>query len=160
MDFFLTIGAVIVLLFGFVVIFGAPYLPTQAKQIDTVFELAQLKPGQTIIDLGSGDGAVLLAAGKRGFKAVGYEINPILWLVSYLRTIRYRQNIKIHMISYWAVKLPKCEAVFVFLIAHQMERLDKKLKAEAKGVKLLSHAFQIPSKGHLTEKNGVFLYQY
>ena len=68
------IALVVVLLFGFVVIFGAPYLPTLSRQTEDALELLDLKTGQTLLELGSGDGRVLLAAAKRNLKAVGYEI--------------------------------------------------------------------------------------
>ena len=155
------LAAAVVFLFGFVVAFGAPYLPTQKKQIATSLELAQLKKGDTLVDLGSGDGAVLIFAAKRGIRGVGYEINPILWLVSSLRALLYRKLVTIKFKSYWSDKLPECDAVFVFLIGHQMKRLDDKLSVELKpGSRLVSHAFQVPGKKHITKKDGVFLYEY
>jgi hypothetical protein len=49
---------IIILAFQFVVIFlGAPYVPTLNKQRETALDLLKLKSGQTLIDLGSGDGA-------------------------------------------------------------------------------------------------------
>jgi hypothetical protein len=38
---------------------------------------------RSFVDLGSGDGRIVLAAGKHGFHGVGYELNP--WLVLYSR---------------------------------------------------------------------------
>lgn len=155
------LAAVVVMMFGYVVLFGAPYLPTQKRQITTSLELAELRKGDTLIDLGSGDGSVLIFAAKQGIRSIGYEINPILWLISWFRALRYRSIITIKFKSYWSEKLPECDAVFVFLIGHQMKRLDDKLSAELKpGSRLISHAFQIPNKKHITQKDGVFLYRY
>ncbi len=52
----LIIGLVVIGCFSFVLLFGAPYLPTLKKQIRTTFKLAELSKGDTIIELGCGDG--------------------------------------------------------------------------------------------------------
>jgi hypothetical protein len=73
----------VILAFQFVVLFlGAPYVPTLPKQREAALDLLKLKPGQTLIDLGCGDGAMLIAAAKRGINSVGYEINPLLALIA------------------------------------------------------------------------------
>ncbi|HEU4984185.1 MAG TPA: class I SAM-dependent methyltransferase, partial [Nitrososphaera sp.] len=78
----MTLGLLIVLavsvLLGFVVFFGPPYLPTLRRNIDAALDLLDLKPGQTMLDLGSGDGRVLVAAAKRGINVVGIELSPVL----------------------------------------------------------------------------------
>lgn len=61
--------------------FELPYVATIKAKIGTILELAQIKPGQTVVDLGSGDGRLLFAAAQKGAIAIGYEINPLLiWL--------------------------------------------------------------------------------
>jgi precorrin-6B methylase 2 len=75
---------IIILAFQFVVLFlGAPYVPTLHKQREIALDLLKLKPGQTLIDLGCGDGAMLIEAAKRGIKVVGYEINPLLVFIAW-----------------------------------------------------------------------------
>jgi hypothetical protein len=92
MDVWLLVVIGVVLMFGFVVFFGAPYLPTLKPQIETALDLLDLKPGQTLIEVGSGDGRVLLAAAHRGLHAVGYELNPILVLFSLWHTRKVRKQ--------------------------------------------------------------------
>ena len=72
------IAVVTLLSFSFVLLFGAPFLPTLKKQIDEALDLLDLKPGETMLELGCGDGRILLAATQRGLSVVGYELNPIL----------------------------------------------------------------------------------
>ncbi len=43
-----------------------------------MIELADPKSGETMADLGSGDGRILIAFGKKGIVAHGYELDPIL----------------------------------------------------------------------------------
>ena len=84
-----VIGIVVicVLIFLLTALFGAPYVPTQRKQIESVFsKLRPFKRNDVLVDLGSGDGVVLDEAIRAGAsKVIGYEINPILVLISCLR---------------------------------------------------------------------------
>ncbi len=61
----------------------APFVPTPQEVVDRMLELAEIKPGDVLFDLGSGDGRIVIAAAKRyGIKAVGFEIDPALVKVS------------------------------------------------------------------------------
>jgi hypothetical protein len=56
-----------------------PYVPTPQVVVDRMLELAQVKPGDTVIDLGSGDGRIMItAAQKYGARGFGVELNPRL----------------------------------------------------------------------------------
>jgi len=159
--FWLTL-LVIVLALQFVVLFlGAPYVPTLRKQREVALDLLDLKPGQTLIDLGCGDGAVLISAAKRGVKVVGYEINPVLAFISWLRTRRYGNQVKIVQGNFWQKKWPQADGVFVFLTDRYMERLHLNMKNRFKRpVKLLTYGFSIPDKKPTTQKEACFLYKY
>src|SRR5579863_4022264 len=57
----------------------APYIPSPQVIVDRMLELARVRPGETVYDLGSGDGRVLFtAARKYQAKAVGVELSPEL----------------------------------------------------------------------------------
>src|SRR5215469_7050234 len=57
----------------------APFVGSPAKVVDSMLSLANVKPGETVFDLGSGDGRILIAAVKNyKAKAVGVEISPKL----------------------------------------------------------------------------------
>jgi 16S rRNA A1518/A1519 N6-dimethyltransferase RsmA/KsgA/DIM1 with predicted DNA glycosylase/AP lyase activity len=116
MDWFLVVLGIIILLFGFVVFFGAPYLPTLNPQVKTALNLADLKKGQHLLELGCGDGKVLIAAAKQGIRVTGYELNPILVFICWLRTLRYRKLVRVVWGNFWQVSLPKADAIFVFLL--------------------------------------------
>jgi precorrin-6B methylase 2 len=54
-----------------------PYVPTPQEVVDRMLELAQVKKGDVVYDLGSGDGRIVVTAAKKyGVKAIGYEIDP------------------------------------------------------------------------------------
>ena len=151
----------VVLLFGFVVAFGAPYLPTLKPQTEAALDLLDLKPGQTLLELGAGDGKVVIAAAERGLKVIAYELNPVLALIAKMRTWRYK-NVKIIWGNYWNTQWPPVDGIFVFLLDRYMVKLDKKIiqNYNGKKIKLASHAFQIPGKPAAKMKSGVFLYRY
>ena len=54
-----------------------PYVPTPQAVVDRMLELAQVKKGDVVYDLGSGDGRIVVTAAKKyGVKAIGFEIDP------------------------------------------------------------------------------------
>ncbi len=153
--------SIIVLLFGFVLIFGAPYLPTLKKQTETALDLLDLKPGQTLLELGSGDGRVLRRAADRGIVCIGYELNPILVIWSRLASWRHRKLITVQFGNYWHQSWPETDAIYIFLLKRYMPKLDKKIIQEiTKPVKVISFAFEIPGKKVTVGKNGLFYYRY
>ena len=160
--FLFLIALWLILLFGFVVFFGAPYLPTLSRQKQVALEMLDLEPGQTLLELGSGDGRILRAAAEKGIKVIGYELNPLLVVISYFRTFKYRQYVEIKWANYWWHSWPRTDAIFVFLLDRYMEKLDKKIiqNYPGKKVKLASVAFKIPGKEAVEEKKGVYLYEY
>lgn len=151
----------LVLLFGGVVAFGAPYLPTLKKQVEPALDLLNLQSGQTLLELGCGDGRILKAAAIRGIRGVGYELNPLLAVFARLNTWRYRKSIRIIWGNYWLARWPPAEGIFVFLLNPYMQKLDKKIIQDCpKPVKLVSFAFKIPNKQVSKEKQGLYLYRY
>jgi 16S rRNA A1518/A1519 N6-dimethyltransferase RsmA/KsgA/DIM1 with predicted DNA glycosylase/AP lyase activity len=157
-----AVAAVVVLLFGFVVWFGAPYLPTLRAQTDEALDLLDLAPGQTLLELGCGDGRVMRAAAQRGLKVIGYELNPLLVIVAWLATLRYRRQVRVVWGNFWHGTLPPADGIFVFLLDKYMAKLDKKVTQEQQGrvVKLVSFAFQIPDHKPTKTSKGLFLYKY
>jgi hypothetical protein len=142
-------------------ILGAPYLPVLKREHDDLLDLCRLLPGQTLLDLGSGDGRFLKAAAKRGYMCIGYEINPLLYIVSRIYTWPERKNIKIYLADYWRITLPPADAIYVFLIDRYMSKLDRKLTAElSKPTVVVSYIFAIPGRKPQATSRNAFRYQY
>ncbi len=51
------------------------YVPTRLQTVERMLDFAELKAGETLVDLGSGDGRIVLAAAKRGANARGIELD-------------------------------------------------------------------------------------
>lgn len=158
------VATVIFFIFAFVILFGAPYLPTMKKQAEEALDMLALKPGQTMLELGCGDGRVAKAAARRGLKVVGYELNPILALIARLHTLRYRGQVKIVWGNYWRHDWPDCDAIFVFLLDKYMKKLDKKIvqkrQQQGKLIRLLSYTFLVPDRKPTAKNGALFLYKY
>jgi SAM-dependent methyltransferase len=153
---------VFALSFSFVLLFGAPYLPTRRKQVIEALDLLNLKKGEVFVDLGSGDGAVLVEAARRGLICYGYELNPFLWLVAKLRTLVYGKSVQIYCRNFWKIRLPEqTKGVYVFLLDKYMPKLDAKLAKELRpGACLVSYTFQIPGRSPVVTKDALYLYKY
>jgi SAM-dependent methyltransferase len=155
------IAIILILAYGFVLLFGAPYFPSLKPHVSAALDLLDLKKGQVVYDLGCGDGRFLRSAAKAGYKAVGYELNPIMFMVSWISTRRYGRRVKVRMRNFWHTDISKADAVYVFLLDKYMPKLDQKLANEGKkGLKLASHTFKIPGKKPAAEKYGIYLYRY
>ena len=147
--------------FSFVLLFGAPYLPTLSKQVQIAMDMVDLKPGQTLLELGCGDGKVLVAAARRGWKAVGYELNPLLVLLCLWRTRHYRKLVRVQWGNFWTQNWPSADGIFVFVMQRHMHKLDTKIaQMSKKPLKLISFAFTVPGKQPAKSKAGVYLYEY
>lgn len=160
--FIAAAGLAVIACFGFVLLRGAPYLPTLDTQVRAALDLVDLEPGDTLLELGCGDGKVMIAAAQRGLKVTGYELNPILALVAWVRMRPYKDA---HVVwgDFWSKPWPKADGIFVFLLDTFMERLDKKIiesKPKRHNVKLVSFAFQVPGRLPKAERQGVYLYEY
>jgi SAM-dependent methyltransferase len=152
---------VLIVCFGGVLLAGAPYLPTLGPQVQAALELADLKAGDTLLELGCGDGKVIIAAARQGINVVGYELNPLLALLAWLRTRRYRRQVRIIWGDFWRQPWPAANAIFTFLLPKYMPKLNKKvIQYPHKPVKLISFAFEVPQLKPAKQKAGVYLYKY
>lgn len=126
---------------------GGPFVPSSKRSVETMIRLAKLRPGQTIIDAGSGDGRVLFEAAKQGANSVGLEINPYLVLYTRLRAFfgPYRGLVTVLWQNLWRSDLRSADVVFVYLIPWKMDVLAEKLKRELKpGSLVISNSFIFP----------------
>lgn len=158
MAYVFLILLIVLLVFSVVILRGAPYLPTLDAQAKVALELLDLQPGQTMLELGSGDGKVLLLAAQAGLHVVGIELNPFLVAISWLRTRRYRKQVRIIWGDFWLTEWPPCDGVFTFLLGRFMGKLDVRMRVVQKP--LVSFAFKVPGRKIDAEKSGVFLYRY
>ncbi len=161
MDVFIFLFLIIVGCFAMVGFFGAPYVPTLSQKVEVALDLLDLRPGQTMIELGCGDGKVVLAAARRGLLVVGYELNPIMAVVSWLRTWRYRRQVRIVWGNFFKRTLPPADGIFCFIMPRFMPAIHQKiLESASKPTRLASFAFAIPGVEPARRRDNVLLYLY
>lgn len=159
MEWLLIVLGLIVLIFGSVLLFGAPFLPTLKDQTIEALRLLELKPGQVLIELGSGEGKILREAARHGIKSIGYEINPLLVIYSKIACLRYKGLIEIHWRNFWNVSLGDIDGIYVFLLKPYMTKLDVKIEEEiTKPLRVVSFAFAFPDREPVKEISGLMLY--
>ena len=158
----LLVICLILICFGGVLLYGAPYVPTLNKQQIIALQMLDLKPGQTLLELGCGDARMLKLAAKQGVKGVGYELNPIVYIVAKINTWRYRSLVTIKLGNFWAVNWPQSDGIYVFLLDRFMKKLNNKViqQYNNKHVKLVSYSFNIPNKKPTKIQDGLYLYEY
>ena len=157
----LFIVLAILICFTFVIFFGAPYLPTLKQQQLIALQMLNLKPGQLLLEPGCGDARMLIAAAKKGINGIGYELNPIIYVIAKVVTWRYRRMIKIKFGNFWTKNWPKANGIYVFILPKFMAELDKKIiQSKLTNVKVVSYAFEIPDKKAISKKEALFLYKY
>lgn len=127
---------------------AAPWVPTRQHDVRRLLALAKLKPGETVFDLGAGDGRVLMIAAK-GFdaKAIGFEISLIPYLVTRVRLLFFSKpkSARIRWADFFKVSFKDADVVFCFLTPPAMAKLKTKFVQEMRpGSRLVSFAFRIP----------------
>jgi hypothetical protein len=122
----------IVLLFGFVVFRGAPYVPSQKRYVkQALSELYPLSDTDTLVDVGSGDGVVLRVASRFGARAVGYELNPALVAISRILS-HGDERVTVHLADFWLTKMPdETTVVYGFMVTRDMPKMVKKMQKES-----------------------------
>ncbi len=141
---------------------GGPYVPTGHDVVEEMITVANLNPTDTVIDLGSGDGRILIAAAKAGSaKAIGYEIHPGLVKLSRRKARRagVGDKVEIRKRSMWKADLSGTNVVFLYQIPYSMEKLRNKIEDELpKGTRIISHAFEIPERTPVSKHGKALLY--
>ncbi len=156
----------------------APFVSTPMPVVDAMLALARVGPGDFVIDLGSGDGRLVLAAvaafGARG--GLGVDIDPPL--VDYARRkaleIGVADRAKFEVRDLFVTDVREATVVTVYLLPIAMNRLQDKLLAElAPGTRVVSHdypfrawtadrvvALDVPEKSDYTGRRSTSLYLY
>ncbi|XP_036918894.1 ATP synthase subunit C lysine N-methyltransferase [Sturnira hondurensis] len=108
-----------------------PFVPATTKQVENVVKMLRSRRGP-LVDIGSGDGRIVIAAAKEGFSAVGYELNP--WLVWYSRYRAWQAGVqhlaKFYISDLWKVTFSQYSNVVIFGVPQMMPQLEKKLGLE------------------------------
>ena len=150
-----------------VLVNGAPFVPTRKKWISDAMKLAAVDKGDVVVDLGSGDGAVLLAALKLGVKrAVGYEINPLLVLWSRVRLRKFGNRAIIKTGDFFHAELPAdTTVIYLFQVEKVLRKIPDFIEKQrsnlnVKKLRVICFGAEIPGKKFMRELGGMSLYEF
>ncbi|MEO8195340.1 MAG: class I SAM-dependent methyltransferase [Thermoanaerobaculia bacterium] len=122
----------------------APYVPTPPEVVERMLDLAGVTGADTVYDLGCGDGRIVIAAAKRGARAVGVDIEPH-WAGEATKNaaaagVSERTSFAVE--DALAVDLSPATVVMLYLVEWSTRMLDAKLAAELRpGARIVSHSF-------------------
>ncbi|XP_047444910.1 ATP synthase subunit C lysine N-methyltransferase [Mugil cephalus] len=124
-----------------------PFVPATTAQVENVLKALQARSG-TLVDIGSGDGRIVIAAAKHGFHASGFELNP--WLVWYSRYKAWREGVhrstSFHISDLWKVSFAQYSNVVIFGVPQMMDQLELKLASELPSTaKVVACRFPFPT---------------
>lgn len=146
--FFLVISALLVVILGLLAEFwGAPFVPSNQKEMKIALDLAKPQPGEYLVDLGSGEGQVIRWAARHyQVEAVGYEIHPMLVLYSkFMSWIQRLDRVKFYNRNLFDADLTKTDILYLFLLPKTLKKLRLKIESELpKGSRIVAHGFKIP----------------
>ena len=126
----------------------APYVSSPVRVVDRMLEMANIKPGETVYDLGCGDGRILIAAAEKyKAKAVGVEISPKLAAAATARIEREGISSQARVIQgdLLDVDLTGADVVTIYLATSLNEKLRPRLERYLKtGARVVSHDYAVP----------------
>jgi predicted RNA methylase len=126
----------------------APYVASPAHVVDRMLELASIKPGDTLYDLGCGDGRILIAASRQyQVKAVGVEISPKLVerATSSIEKAGLQNRARVIQGDLLDVDFSGADVVTIYLATSLNEQLRPHLEKYLKpGARVVSHDYAVP----------------
>ena len=150
----------------------APYVVAPERAVDKMLDMANLKPGETLYDLGCGDGRIIITAAKRyAVKAVGVEISEQLArkAVENARKAGVQNQVKVIHQDFMRTDLSDANVVTLYLATTANDTLRPNLERYLKPrTRVVSYDYPIPgwkavetgeSAGHSGVTHMIYLYE-
>lgn len=122
------------------------FVPTPMPVVEKMLELAEIKPGDVVYDLGCGDGRiVVMAAKKYGVKAVGFDIDPqrVREARENVRSNKVEHLVTIKQADIFTLDLSEATVVTLYLLPELNVRLMPQLAKMKPGSRIVSHDFDM-----------------
>jgi SAM-dependent methyltransferase len=123
------------------------WVPTPMAVVEKMLDVAKVAANDVVIDLGSGDGRNVIAAAKRGARAIGFEFNPDLVELSRERAVEAGVADRTSFVEgdMFAADISKATVLALFLLPSNLERLQDKILALRPGTRMVVNTFTVPS---------------
>ena len=142
-----------------------PFVPSPQFVVDKMIELAGVKQGDVVYDLGSGDGRIVIAAAKKGARAVGFDIDSDLVAESRanIKKADVQESAEIRHQDILTVDLSPASVVTMYLLPDVNLKLKPNLLSQLKpGSRVVSHSFDMgdwkPDKVERVEGRTIYLW--
>ncbi|NOY99728.1 MAG: methyltransferase domain-containing protein [Chloroflexi bacterium] len=165
----LGMAAAVALLYGLWVVIpvlhGLPWIPTGRERIRRALEMARVRPGEIVYDLGAGDGRVLVMAAREfGAQAVGIEASPLHCAVAWLRALfsGSLSRVRVRRGNFFRADLRDADVVFAYLTSRHVLRLQPQLERQLRpGTRVVTISFDFPDwqPAAFDKKDLIFLYR-
>ncbi|MCU0760084.1 MAG: class I SAM-dependent methyltransferase [Steroidobacteraceae bacterium] len=121
------------------------YVPTPQEVVDKMLEIADVGPNDRVMDLGSGDGRIVVSAAKRGARAVGIEIDPELVAQSRANVegAKVQSRAEIRDANIFETDLSQATVITMYLLPSLNMKLRPKLLELKPGTRIVTHAFDM-----------------
>lgn len=123
-----------------------PYVPTPQAVVDKMLELADLKSGEVLLDLGSGDGRIPITAAKKyGVQATGVDLNPVRVQEANENAKRERVTDKVTFKEQdlFETDLTQADVITMYLLTRINMKLRPQLMKLKPGTRIVSHSFSM-----------------
>lgn len=127
------------------VLSGGPYVPTPQRVVDAMLDIAGVTDRDYVIDLGSGDGRIVItAAQKYGARGKGYDIDDELVGRSNVaaRKLKLEQRVRFEQRDVLKADIREATVITLYLLPEMMRVLRARLLRELRpGTRIVSHDF-------------------
>lgn len=126
----------------------APYYPSPAPVVERMLDLAEVGPGDRLIDLGCGDGRIVLAAARRGATGLGVDLDPrrIREARRAARAAGLEAAVRFSVEDLFQTSLEEATVVTMFLLVHVNWFMEDRLRSRLRpGARVVSHLY--PMRG-------------
>lgn len=122
------------------------WVPTPPALVEKMLDMARVTQDDLVMDLGSGDGRNVIAAARRGARAVGVEFSPELVTLSRRRAEEAGVGGRATFVEgdMYTADISKATVMALFLLPANLERLRDRFLALAPGTRLVINTFAIP----------------
>ena len=122
------------------------FVPTPRGAVERMIEMAVIRPGDLVYDLGCGDGRIVIAAAKQQkIKAVGVDIDPerVAESRENVRVAGLESSVEIRQADVFDLDLSEADVVFLYLTPRLNARLMPQLRKLKPGARIISYEFDM-----------------
>ena len=124
----------------------AVWVPTTEAMVEKMLDHAKVTPKDFVMDLGSGDGRMIIAAARRGARGLGIEFNPDLVEYAKRRAAEAGVGDKAMFAQgdMYEADISKATVLALFLLPSNLEKLAPKFLALPAGTRIVANSFWVP----------------